>query len=212
MTLSNQEKQKRFRRKETLYQKAITIYNTWQLTRGLDISQNPLEVKQKLEKIVDLPSGWTDEDYTAAEMKLALFECNTLSTNPHLLENDIWAGRALDPPSAESVRNGKEAIANARAHVHHINSSFELSPKRTSDNAAVIMEVVRNLGLTLLSEATKGEIPRSNATTVCLLLSNPALLKPSWLLEAIANLLKEQIPTPEIRAQLIKMLMDDSMK
>ncbi|MCQ2402718.1 MAG: hypothetical protein MJ202_03215 [Lentisphaeria bacterium] len=211
MPLSNQEKQERFRRKEELAQKAKDLFIQWQVTRGFDFSQSPSEVNSQLTKIVELPSKWTDEDYQAALFKLNLFERNLLSNNPHLLENDIWAGRQQDN-SVESVRNGKEAIANARTHVHLINSTFGLSPKRTSDNAAVIMEVARNLGLTLLSEATKGYIPRSNATTVCLLLSSPYLPKPKWLLKAIADFLKEQIPTPEFRKELAAMLTADSEK
>lgn len=208
MPLSNLEKQKRFRQKEALAQKAARIFNTWELTRGFDNIQNPLEVKNHLNRIADLPSGWTDEDYIAAEHKLDLFEQNTLSHNPHLLENDIWAGRSQDLPSADSIRSGKEAIATARNHVHLIISSFDLSKKRDSDNAAILMEVARNLGLSLLSEASKDTIPRSNATTICLLLANPMLPKPTWLLKAIATLLKEQLPNPRNQKELAEMLMD----
>ena len=212
MPFSNQEKQERFRRKEELAQKAKDLFIQWQVTRGIDFSQSPSEVNSQLTKIVDLPPKWTEEDYQNALHKLCLFERNILTRNPHLLENDIWDGRRQDSLSAESVRAGKEALGKARAHVRLINSTFELSTNRTSDNAAVIMEVARNLGLSLLSEATKGEIPRSNATTACLLLSSPYLPKPKWLLKAIADFLKEQIPTLAYREELAAMLTADSPK
>ena len=210
MPLSNPEKQERFRRKEALSQKAKDIFIRWQLSRGLDLSQSPSEVKSQLEKIVALPSGWTDEDYATAERKLDFFELNTLSSNPHLLENDIWDGRKQDAEDAASVREGKEALVNAQNHTHIILSTFTLSKNRNSDNAAIIMEVARKLGASLLADACKGDIPRSDATALCLLLTNPMLPRPAWFLEAIAKILKDQIPNHDTRKNLAKMILDDT--
>lgn len=208
MTLSNQEKQKRFRLKEALSQKANELFNTWQLLRGLDISQNPLDVKNQLVKIVDLPSGWSEEEYRGALYKLSIFERTILSNNPHLLQNDILSGRSQENEDASSIRAGKEALSQAHKFVHAINSTLELGQGSNSDKAAIIMEVARNIGVSLLSEATKGNIPRSNATTTCLMLANPYLPKPQWLLEAIAQILREQLPNPESQRALAYMLLN----
>lgn len=210
MTFSNQEKQKRFRLKEELSHKARELFNLWQFSRGLDIGRNPLDVKKQLEKIVDLPSGWTNEEYNTALFKLNMFERNALSNNPHLLENDIWDGRKQDPLNAASVRAGKDAITHVRQIVHIINSTFELNHGTNSDNAAAVAEVARNVGVSLISDTTKGGIPRSNATTLCLLVANPILPKPKWLLEALATLLKEQLTEQSSRKLLAEMLLNEA--
>ena len=67
---------------------------------------------------------------------------------------------------------------------------MDLTNTHSSDNAAVIMELARNTGLSLLKERV---VPKSKATTICLLVTNPLQQKPDWLIDELAEILKEQL-------------------
>ena len=196
MSLTNQEKQERFRKKEQLKKIANEIFINWQLLKGLDFQKNPKDVKLKLEKIADLPSGWSDADYEQALKAFQIFSDELFSGNPYLLQNDIFAGRdsVCDPMTSPDgdwlIREQKNAVWKAKKLVSHINSAMDLSGILASDNAAVVMELARNTGLSLLQERT---VPKSKAATICLLMTNPLQKKPEWLIAELANILKEQL-------------------
>lgn len=196
MGFTNQEKQERFRKKEYLKKVADKIFRDWQLLGWRDFDKDPKDVKLRLEKIADLPSGWDDADYNQALKAFQIFSDELYSGNPYLLQNDIYAGRnsACDPMTSPDgvrlIREQKNAVWQAKKLVSHINSAMDLSGGIASDNAAVVMELARNAGLSLLKERI---VPKSKASAICLLMTNPLQKKPEWLVDELAAILKEQL-------------------
>lgn len=196
MGFTNQEKQERFRKKEYLKKVADKIFRDWQLLGWRDFDKDPKDVKLRLEKIADLPSGWDDADYNQALKAFQIFSDELYSGNPYLLQNDIYAGRnsACDPMTSPDgvrlIREQKNAVWQAKKLVSHINSAMDLSGGVASDNAAVVMELARNAGLSLLKERI---VPKSKASAICLLMTNPLQKKPEWLVDELAAILKEQL-------------------
>ena len=196
MGFTNQEKQERFRKKEYLKKVADKIFRDWQLLGWRDFDKDPKDVKLRLEKIADLPSGWDDADYNQALKAFQIFSDELYSGNPYLLQNDIYAGRnsACDPMTSPDgvrlIREQKNAVWQAKKLVSHINSAMDLSGSVASDNAAVVMELARNAGLSLLKERI---VPKSKASAICLLMTNPLQKKPEWLVDELAAILKEQL-------------------
>ncbi len=196
MGFTNQEKQERFRKKEYLKKVADKIFRDWQLLGWRDFDKDPKDVKLRLEKIADLPSGWDDADYNQALKAFQIFSDELYSGNPYLLQNDIYAGRnsmcdlMTSPDGVRLIREQKNAVWQAKKLVSHINSAMDLSGGIASDNAAVVMELARNAGLSLLKERI---VPKSKASAICLLMTNPLQKKPEWLVDELAAILKEQL-------------------
>ena len=201
MSLTNQEKQERFRKKEILKKIANDIFNEWQLLSWKDFPKDSKDVRAKLDRIADLPSGWSDDDYQQALISFNTFKIELYSRNPYLLQNDIYSGRdsvktqgMQDSP--QTIREQNKAIWQAKKLVSHLNSAINLVGECASDSAAVVVELARNVGLSLLNERT---VPKSNATTICLLVTNPVQKKPDWLINEIAKVLKEQLNEEAIK-------------
>ena len=196
MSFTNQEKLERFRKKEYLKKIADKIFRDWQLLGWQEFQKDPKNVKLELEKIADLPSGWNDADYDQALKAFQIFSDELYSGNPYLLQNDIYAGRdsvcdpMTSPDGTRLIREQKNAVWQAKKLVSHINSAMDLSGGIASDNAAVVMELARNTGLSLLKERI---VPKSKAATICLLMTNPLQQKPGWLIDELAVILKEQL-------------------
>jgi hypothetical protein len=75
MIKSNTEKQARFRKKEALKRRAGEIFRILQLGRwNLSDTSTPEEIQYNLDKIIDLPSDWTDKDYENAKLNLERFQ------------------------------------------------------------------------------------------------------------------------------------------
>ena len=201
MTLTNQEKQERFRKKDYLKKCADKILLDRQIMGSFDWRKDFKTFRSDLEKIVDLPSGWDDEDYKHALRALQIISDELLSGNKYLLQNDIYAGRSSvcnlmvtnDP--AGLVREQKKAVVQSQKLALHLLSAIDLAAGEASDNAAVVLELARNIGLSLLKERI---VPKSRATVICLMLANPVLKKPEWLTSEVAKVLKEQFSVEEI--------------
>lgn len=195
--MTNQEKQERFRAKESLKKFADKIFRDWQMQWGIKDFRSPKEVRDILDKIVALPSGWKDEDFRYAQERLNSFSIELYSRNPNLLQNDVFAGR----DSVENLRTTneplrlfkeqKDALARTKKLSAHLISALDLSSGTSSDHAAALMEAVRHVGLILATE--RNIVPRSNATAVCLAMINPLQKKPEWLVEALADVLASQL-------------------
>ena len=56
MTMSNQQKQERFRKKENLKKIAHKLFADWQFLNGLNVTKNPEKVRRQLENMINLPS------------------------------------------------------------------------------------------------------------------------------------------------------------
>ena len=205
MTMTNQEKQERFRRKEYLKKIANEIFRDWQFLSARDFPRDPKDVRAKLDKIAELPSGWTDEDFNQAIKAFNTFKIELYSRNPYLFQNDIYAGRSsvCSPEkrlSVQFVREANNAVAQSKKLISHLNSAMNLMDSCPSDKAAVVVEMARAVGLSLLNERI---VARSNAATLCLLTTNPVHPKPEWFIEELAKLLREQLSEDSMR-QLIE--------
>ena len=209
MGFTNQEKQERFRKKEYLKKVADKIFRDWQFLGWRNSQKDPKDVKLELEKIANLPSGWSDADYDQALKAFQIFSDELYSGNPHLLQNDIYAGRnsvcdpMTSPDGVRLIREQKNAVWQAKKLVSHINSAMDLSGGVASDNAAVVMELARNAGLSLLKERI---VPKSKAAAICLLMTNPLQKKPEWLLDELAAILKEQLSEDGMKHLLKKLI------
>jgi hypothetical protein len=208
MTLSNQQKQERFRKKEYLKKIAHKLFVDWQLKNGLNVTKNPKAVKEQLDNIVDLPSNWTEDDYENALRSIKLFSDELYSSNPNLLDNDIESGRDSVEPYISAVdaqkwlRECKNAKYQAKKLIEHLNSAFALTELTASDKAAVVAELARTYGLNILHEK---KTPCSDAVTLCLFAANPYHKKPDCFTEKFAELIKTQLKKDQIK-DLIKKL------
>ena len=212
MNMTNQEKQERFRKKAQLKKVADKIFRDWQLLSWnwtVHGGADPREIKAKLDKIADLPSGWNDSDYQQALNAFQIFSNEFRTGNPYLLQNDIYAGRdsvcnpMTSPDCTRLIREQKNAVWQAKKLVSHINSAMDLSGGVASDNAAVVMELARNAGLSLLKERI---VPKSKAAAICLLMTNPLQKKPEWLIDELAVILKEQLGEDGMKHLLKKLI------
>lgn len=196
MALSNNEKQLRFRKKEELKQYADNIFRDWQFSRGLDTSRTPKEVRAYLDSITNLPSRWTEDDYNRAVKTLQNFHTEFYYGNPYLLKNDVENARDSVEPFITSSNpkqwslNAKKATYNMQKLSSHIISALELAEGQASDNAAAISEVMRYIGRTLLNEKN---VPKSNATAMCLASISPQFERPDWIVEQLVRALGEQL-------------------
>lgn len=209
MPYTNAEKQERYRKKEWLvnYGNQIIAQTMGSINpqRWYLKSKDPAEIQNRIDRIVDLPSGWTDEDFENAKNALYNIQLDFYD-NPHLLSNDIRDGRGnefmVSPHPSEVVTQQKKAIADAQKLVAHIISSFELTDLRQSDLAAVVMEVMRYVGR-LLTDMK--DIPKSHATAMCFACIGKQFEKPEWLAEVLVDYLGWQMEKP-LRDEVAKLL------
>ncbi len=195
--ISNADKQPRFRKIEQLKRYIDKIFREWEGSPGRWRSKRtPEEVRHALEKAVELPSGWTDEDYEYAIKRLGQYHLDLISSVDQIA-NDIDSDRAAhlhgfvttsDP--LKFISDNKAAIENARALATHLISGLKLSSCSPEDQAAAVMEVVRFVGRSLVSNR---EIRCSQATATCLASIGPSYDRPEWFAEKLADTISQQI-------------------
>jgi hypothetical protein len=196
MIKSNTEKQARFRKKEALKRRADQIFRLLQLGQwNLSDTSTPQEIQYNLDKIIELPSDWTDKDFERAWLNLERFQ-DDFRFSKHLLENDVVAPRntknefTTTPDPYKFIKDERVAVENTRALAAHIISALRLSCCSDSDKAAALMEVVRFVGRVL---ANGKEIPRSKAVTICLAAIGPGSNRPEWFAEMLSETLGWQV-------------------
>lgn len=197
MIKSNNEKQARFRKKEALKHRADQIFRLLQLGQwNLSDTSTPQEIQYNLDKIIELPSDWTDKDFERARLNLEKYYID-YSFSKHLLENDVIEGRntnekeffaAADPK--EYIKEERLAVENARALAAHFISALRLSSCSDTDKAAALMEVMRFIGRAL---ANSKELRRSKANTICLASIGPGYERPEWFVEMLVETLGWQL-------------------
>ncbi|MCL1817791.1 MAG: hypothetical protein FWG35_02590 [Spirochaetaceae bacterium] len=189
MTISNTEKQARFRKKESLKRYADEVFRrTPRVLAGWKVTDID-GFRAALDKVADLPSGWTEEDYQQAMKKLEHMGLEQFD-NPHLLENDVHDGLHREFMTTQDTLNfvekNKEAIRRTYALAAHIQSTLELSGLSDTNQAAAVMEVVRFIGRSV----TRGsEISKSRAITMCLASIGHQYARPDWFAESLAETL-----------------------
>ena len=185
MALTNNEKQIRHKKLEALkkYGNDVLV-QLFFMNNGINRPREKSneEIKAEIESIVNLPSGWTDEDYDLAIQKIRNMNVTALC-NPHLMNNDInYRSRNFEPNISEfEIRRVEYKAAEV---VRNILSTLKLSELSKSDQIAAVAEVMRRLAVELLSEKSK-PVTFANATALSLIDSNYE--KPEWVNEILAQ-------------------------
>lgn len=185
MALTNNEKQIRHKKLEALkkYGNDVLV-QLFFMNNGINRPREKSneEIKAEIESIVNLPSGWTDEDYNLAIQKIRNMNVTALC-NPHLMNNDInYRSRIFEHNiSGFEIRRVEYKAAEV---VRNILSTLKLSELSKSDQIATVAEVMRRLAVEFLSEKSK-PVTFANATALSLIDSNYE--KPEWVNEILAQ-------------------------
>lgn len=195
MALTNNEKQIRHKRLEELKKYANTIIiQCICMNTGFDPLNNKSneEIREDIQKIVNLPAGWTDEDYEIAKNKIYNY-CLVNYENPYLMKNDIEMARtkAFKDPSSPipDIHELKRAEDKSPEVVRNIKSILKLSELKKTDQIAVIAEVMRQLAREILNEK---DIPKTYANATAFSLIGHQFEKPEWTWKVLANNLYTQ--------------------
>lgn len=204
--ISNAEKQARFRKKEQLKREADKIFALWvgSPMRYRFSKRTEAEVRHALNEAVTLPSDWKEEDYEYVRKKLAQYHLDLISSVDHIA-NDIDGDRAIylaefskaADPSKFQMEN-KEAVKAAWALASHLISALKLSGCDGAGQAAALMEALRFVGRSLISNR---EIHCSQATAWCLANVSPHYERPEWFAETIAKAISQQT-SPELAREI----------
>lgn len=202
--ISNAEKQARFRKKEQLKREADKIYYLWvgSPMRYRFSKRTEAEVRHALEEAVALPSDWQEEDYECAKKKLGQYYLDLTSAIDQIA-NDVDGDRVsyvaqLDRSSDpfKFFANNKAEIEDAWALASHIISALKLSNCNHASRAAALMEAMRFVGRSLVSNR---EIHCSQATALCLASIGPQYDRPKWFAEKFAEAICQQISPSLVR-------------
>ncbi|MBP5587111.1 MAG: hypothetical protein J6X37_00070 [Treponema sp.] len=190
MALTNNEKQIRHKKLEELkkYGNQVLIQSIF-----MNSGYNPLsekskeEIREEIESITNLRSGWTDEDYEAALKKIKNITMASYD-NPHLMNNDIHGSHSIQDGNY-NMDELRRAKYKAPEVVRNIKSILKLSELNKSDQIAVIAEVMRQLAKEILNEK---RVPKTFANATALSLIGHQYEKPEWMWHAVALNLFEQ--------------------
>jgi hypothetical protein len=209
--ISNADKQVRFRQKEHLKREADNVFRHWQSSFArYRQSRTPEEVRHALDKAVELPTSWTEEDLQYALKKLGQCHLDLISSedqiandvNGDLASSSIEFMTTSDP--LKFIAENKTAIKNAKELAAHLISALKISNCNDADQAAALMEAVRFVGQSLTSTR---DIRRSQATTMCLASIGPQYDRPVWFVEQLADTIGRQVDKSiarEVGKRLIK--------
>ena len=206
--ITNAEKQARFRRKEELRKLAERFFREWQ-AMAVHSRAQPRHVLKLLSDATELPSGWTDEEYDWAVQKLHQLRTDLIGSQNHI-ENDVQEAMNNQDEFIKSADPGKwlveskRAVNDAHSLAAHLISALELSRCDDAGKAAALMEVVRHVGRAI---ANSQNVPKSNATTVCLAVLPSQYARPTWFAATMAHWLARQLDE-ELTRDLGKQLLN----
>lgn len=209
MALSNNEKQVRHKKLEALKKYGnevllrLVISNSG-IARNYEKSNE--ELKAEIDELVNLRSGWTDEDYEAAVKKIESL-LHGIYENPRLLHNDIHAARNIMDPNFNINELGR-AEYKASETARSIKSILKLPELTKSDQIAVVAEVMRQLARELLVERN---IPITFANATAFSLIGHQYAKPEWTWGTLARSLYTQCSQENVNT-LIAELQDPDAK
>lgn len=190
MALTNNEKQIRHKKLEDLKKFGNEVlFRLILMNDGFNrnIDKSNEELKAEIESLVNLPSGWTEEDFNSSVKKLNNM-MNTTVDNPHLMNNDINSSRSIMDPNFNMMEL-RRAEYKAPEVVRNIKSTLKLSELNKSDQIAVVAEVIRQLAKELLDEKS---IPKTFANATALSLIGHQYEKPEWTWNILARNLYTQ--------------------
>lgn len=190
MALTNNEKQIRYKKLEKLKKYAKDVMIQLIMYHGMSVDiftrKSDDEIRDEINSIINLPNGWTDDDYNFALKKLQSLQ-NEFYDNPHLMNNDIDEGHPNLSVSSENER--RKAASKAPEVVQNIRSILKLADLNKSDQIAVIAEVMRRLAKELVNER---QIPVTLANATALSLIGHQYDKPEWTWKKLAENLVTQ--------------------
>lgn len=195
---ANAEKQARYRKKELLKRQADNLMAKWQMDLPFRDGHKKSfqEMQQLINKAIELPSAWTDEDYQIAEVKLAHLHAElTLSVDQ--ISNDIhessnFSEKFRTAPDLKKITDDLErSIKNTTELAAHIVSALNLSSCNEAEKATALMEAMRFVGRMIVLDHRN--IPYSDATAVCLATIGPQYVRPDWFPEKFASAVSKQI-------------------
>ena len=210
--ISNADKQARFRKKEVLKRHADNVYRHWEqsINRWRIPTRTPEDARYAIDKAVELPSGWTDEDLQLALRRLGQCQLD-LDLSVDQIANDVdgdWATHAKEfmttPDPAKFQADNKAAIAKAQALASHLISALKLSDCSDADQAAAVMELLRFIGRSLANDPN---VRSSHATAMCLAVIGPQYDRPEWFADKLAKAIGQNIHgklAQEVGQHLIK--------
>lgn len=185
----------RYRKKELLKRKANQILQKWQLEPWKHHLKSTQEIHHLIETAIKLPSGWSNEDYKNAEIRLYHVYSEIISP-VNQLYSDVRDNRGMHtPPETPSDipklnADLKKAFENTNTLAAHIISALKLSSCNIADQAAALMEAMRFVGRNLTDTR---EIPCSQATTICFAAIAPLYARPIWFTKKFAEAISQQI-------------------
>ena len=213
MSITNAEKQVRFRKKQKLMKYKDDAYKEWQLKMNFGPRrETPSQVHALLEKAASLPSGWTDKDIEKAWDRINKIRIEFMHPQDEL-KKDVqegagWTTEAMinapDEVLSRAISDGKKSLPKVIALSQHLISALELSAVSNSGQAAAIMEAVRYVGRSAMSS---GDMAKSNAMVVChasLTINND---RPDWFLNSLVTWLGSRLDKEGIN-ELAKRLFD----
>ena len=211
MSISNAEKQARFREKEQLNKHIRQVSRECQLTATKPYLRTTFpDLEGQLREAASLPSGWTDEDLVRAYTRVGNIRGDILGTGDPL-GVDVNDGRNarqefMSTPNPNKWRaEFKKAERDTIALAGHLVSALELSQLRNEDCAAALVEAVRHVGRALANSSSDGQ---SDAMAVCLAAVNPHYDRPDWFMDRLANWIRFRVDDDTRRA-LGARLMED---
>lgn len=207
--LNNAEKQARHRKKEELQRFAEQCFREAQLGAFQHGAKAPAMLAQ-IKQMADLPSGWTDEDYTQAleriqQLRMDLIDPgNDLDIDVHdtLGSFEEW-GKA--PNKGKHRKETQKAIEDTRNLASHLISAVELTALSNGERAAALLEALRHVGRSLANERP---LRRSDANTVCLATLPPQYNRPDWFAESFAKYVAFRLGTEEAKNDLGQKLLN----
>ncbi len=211
MSISNAEKQARFRKKEQLDKHISQVYRECQFTATKPYQRRTFpNLEAQLREAASLPSGWTDKDLELACKRVQNIYGDILGTGDPL-GVDVHDGRNASqefmrtPNPQKWMAEAKNAERDTIALAGHLVSALELSQLRDEDCAAALMEAVRHVGRALANSSSDGQ---SDAMAVCLAAVNPHYDRPDRFVDRLAHWLCSRADDDTRRA-LGERLMED---
>lgn len=213
MSISNAEKQARFRKKEQLSKHVGQVSRDCQYIAGSKpyLQRAFGDLESQLRKAASLPTGWTDEDLLRAHTRLQNIHGDVLGAVDQLGADvqearDAQEAFITSPSPSKWLTDSKKAERDTIALASHLVSALELSQLPNEEQAAALMEAVRHVGRALASSNSPGQ---SAATSVCLASVNPHYPRPGWFVDRLAKWLRLRLDDDSRRALGECLMRDD---
>ena len=210
MTISNAEKQARFRRKEELKKFANLVFREWQVIADGGRA-NPRDVLARLTEASELKAGWNDEDFERAERQLGELRID-LVTGQDDLKSDVYQGRRLSDEEFFKARNlddrfqeTEEILSDTRALTSHLISALNLSRHTKADQGAALLEAARSVGKALAHDPGAA---KSQSNAICLASLPSHYDRPDWVVEMLADWTKWRLDEESVK-ELGRHLIED---